>query len=392
MRINIDKMLNFLQTLVRIHSFSGQEQDGVDVARAEMCRLGYDQVWTDTNGSVIGVIRGKLPGPTLLLDAHCDTVGVAPGAIWKHNPFGAEIVGNRLYGRGTSDMKGALAAMIHAAGAVDRRQLAGTVAVSATVLEEVMEGVALATVMAQVKPDFVVIGEATDLQLNIGGRGRAEIQLETTGKPAHSSTPNLGVNAVHRMIPAIQAIEGLSFPTDPQLGPALMALTDIISDPYPGHSVIPSRCRVTYDRRLLPDETVESVLAGLKTIPELAEIDLRIAEGEHATYTGATLAGPKFFPAWKLEPDHPLVQAGLAGLRGSGLNPDFSAYRFCTNAAYSAGRAGVPTIGFGPSTEAQAHIVDEYIELDQLFAASKGYLGIITNLLGTGSDGARTSI
>ena len=381
MRINIDKMLNFLQTLVRNRSLSGQEQDVVDVARAEMCRLGYDQVWTDTNGSVIGVIRGKLPGPTLLLDAHCDTVGVAQGAIWKHNPFSAEIIGNRLYGRGTSDMKGALAAMIHAAGAVDRKQLAGTVVVSATVLEEVMEGVALATVMAQVKPDFVVIGEATDLQLNIGGRGRAEIQLETTGKPVHSSTPHLGVNAVHRMIPAIQAIEGLSFPTDPLLGPTLMALTDIISDPYPGHSVIPSRCRVTYDRRLLPNETEESILADLKTIPELAEIDLCIAEGEHATYTGAMLVGPKFFPAWKLDPDHPLVQAALAGLRSSGLNPGFSAYRFCTNAAYSAGRAGVPTIGFGPSTEAQAHIVDEYIELEELEAAVCGYLGIIRNIL-----------
>jgi len=116
----------------------------------------------------------------------------------------------------------------------------------------------------------------------------------------------------------------------------------------------------------------------------LAELELCIAEGEHTTYTGTTLSGPKFFPAWKLDHDHPLVQSSQAGLRASGLDPNLGAYRFCTNAAYSAGRAGIPTIGFGPSTEAQAHIADEYIELDQLLAAAKGYLGIIQGVLGAG--------
>ncbi len=381
--INTDtNLLPFLQALVRTPSLSGDERAVAGLISEEMRRLGFDRVWTDANGSVIGVIDGALPGPTLLLDAHCDTVGVAPGVHWKHEPFGAELVGNRLYGRGSSDMKGALAAMIHTAATSDRSQLAGTVAISATVMEEVMEGVALETVMAAVQPDFVVIGEATELNLNIGGRGRAEIQLQAIGKPAHSSSPHLGVNAVHRLIPAIHTIERLSFPADPLLGPALMALTDIISEPYPGHSVIPSRCRATYDRRLLPGETEDSILAGLRALPELAGIDVRIAEGKHTTYTGATLIGPKFFPAWKLEPGHPLVQTSLAGLRASGLNPELSAYRFCTNAAYSAGRAGIPTIGFGPSSEAQAHVVDETIELDELEAAMEGYRGIIRSVLG----------
>ncbi len=379
------KLVDFLQALVREQSLSGQEQNLIALAHAEMHCLGYDQVWMDENGSLIGVIRGALPGPTLLLDAHCDTVGLAPGTNWEHEAFGAEMVGDRIYGRGASDMKGALAAMIHAAATVDRSQLAGTVVVSATVLEEVMEGVALATVVAEVEPDFVVIGEATDLNLNIGGRGRAEVQLEAIGKPAHSSSPHLGDNAVHRMIPAVMAIENISFPSDPLLGPALMVLTDIISEPYPGHSVIPSRCVVTYDRRLLPGETEASVLAELRTMPELAGINVSIAAGEHTTYTGSTLTGPKFFPAWKLGPDHSLVQAALTGLRASGLNPSLGAYRFCTNAAYSAGRAGIPTIGFGPSTEAHAHIADEYIELDQLFAATTGYSAIIESVLGAGS-------
>ncbi len=381
MRISQNELVGLLQKLIRIQSLSGQEKAVAGLIASAMRELGFDEVRIDDNGSVIGLVRGARPGPMLLLDAHCDTVGVSPGVSWQHEPFGAEVVGNRLYGRGASDMKGALAAMIHAAAAVDRSRLAGAVAVSATVMEEVMEGVSLAAVMDALDPDFVIIGEATDLNLNIGGRGRAEIKLEALGKPAHSSSPHLGVNAVHRMIPAIQAIEQLSLGHDPLLGPSIMALTDIISEPYPGNSVIPSRCRVTYDRRLLPGETESSVLDGLRQLPELADIDVRLAQGQHATYTGAMLEAVKFFPAWKLPPEHSLVQKALAGLRTVGQNPQLGAYRFCTNAAYSAGRAGVPTIGFGPGTEARAHIVDEFIELEELFAAARGYAALIPHIL-----------
>ncbi len=381
MRISQNELVGLLQKLIRIQSLSGQEKAVAGLIASAMRELGFDEVRIDDNGSVIGLVRGARPGPMLLLDAHCDTVGVSPGVSWQHEPFGAEVVGNRLYGRGASDMKGALAAMIHAAAAVDRSRLAGAVAVSATVMEEVMEGVSLAAVMDALDPDFVIIGEATDLNLNIGGRGRAEIKLEALGKPAHSSSPHLGVNAVHRMIPAIQAIEQLSLGHDPLLGPGIMALTDIISEPYPGNSVIPSRCRVTYDRRLLPGETESSVLDGLRQLPELADIDVRLAQGQHATYTGAMLEAVKFFPAWKLPPEHSLVQKALAGLRTVGQNPQLGAYRFCTNAAYSAGRAGVPTIGFGPGAEARAHIVDEFIELEELFAAARGYAALIPHIL-----------
>jgi acetylornithine deacetylase/succinyl-diaminopimelate desuccinylase-like protein len=209
-------------------------------------------VSVDEFGNVTAVLPTPHPGPTLLFDAHCDTVGIAAPEAWQHDPYGAEVIDGRLYGRGASDMKGALAAMIAAAAALDLSQLRGTIAISATVHEEVLEGVALQKVMEIVQPDFVVIGEATDLHLNHGGRGRAEIHLETIGKPAHSSTPHLGDNAVHKMLPALQAIEKLQLGHDPLLGDGIMALTDIISEPYPGYSVIPSRCKVTYDRRLLP--------------------------------------------------------------------------------------------------------------------------------------------
>jgi putative selenium metabolism hydrolase len=375
----MDKMIEFVQAMVQTLSLSGAEQPVVEVITQEMRGLGFDRVWVDANGSAIGLIEGAQPGPTLLLDAHCDTVGIAPGSTWQRDPFAAEVDGDYVHGRGAADMKGALATMVYAAASLDRSQLAGRVAVSATVLEEVMEGISLGTVIEAVQPDFVIIGEATELNLNRGGRGRAEIHIETIGQPAHSSNPQLGVNAVHKMFKVINAIETLDLPEHPLLGAAIMALTDIISDPYPGYSVIPSRCRVTYDRRLLTGETQESVLAQIMALPRLEEVNFeaRIAEGEHGTYTGTVLHGPKFFPAWEFAADHPFVQNALTGLQQAGLSPEVKAYRFCTNGAMSAGVLGIPTVGFGPAAEEDAHVVDEKVRIAELETAVRGYQGII---------------
>ena len=394
-------LISFAQTLIRCPSPAGEEGAVVELILAEMRGLGFDRAWRDVNGSAVGVIETGRPGPTLLLDGHCDTVGIAAGVPWTHDPFGGEIEDGRLYGRGAADMKGALAAMIYAAGRIDRAKLTGRVVVSATVMEENLEGAALQTVMDAVRPDCVVIGEATELRLNRGGRGRAEIHLETIGRPAHSSTPHLGRNAILDMLPVIQAIERLPVRSDPLLGPAILALTDIISDPYPAYSVIASRCRATYDRRLLPGETVEAVLADFRSLGNPSPhselvlnavkeqaleglgtvLTATIAQGEHRTYTGALLAGPKFLPAWLLDESHPFVQKALRGLRSAGLAPQFGAYRFCTNAAYSAGSAAVPTIGFGPGREEDAHVIEEQVAIAALLAAERGYRGIIEAVL-----------
>jgi len=376
-----DSLVAFARSLVRCPSRFGEEEAVVSLILAQMTELGFDRAWRDANGSAIGIIEGELPGSTILLDGHCDTVGVAPGVTWTHDPFGGEVESGFIYGRGTADMKGALAAMIYAVAGLDRARLRGRVVVSATVMEENLEGAALKDVMDAVRPDFVVIGEATDLKLNRGGRGRAEIHLETIGRPAHSSTPHLGRNAVHDMLRVVAAVERLPMQSDSFLGPAIMALTDIISDPYPAYSVIPSRCRVTYDRRLLPGETVAGVLGDLRGLRDLEglTIDLRaaIAQGEHTTYTGAVLRGPKFLPAFVFPEEQSLVQAAARGLRRAGLDPQIGAYRFCTNAAYSAGVVGVPTIGFGPGREEEAHVVDERIAVADVLAAERGYRGIV---------------
>ncbi len=382
--IDPQSAIELTQQLVRTPSEAGQEQRVAHFLLEAMPAYGYDAVGLDEFGSVTGIRIGDQPGPTLLLDAHIDTVGIAPGVPWQFDPFGGQISAGRIYGRGSSDMKGALAAMIVAGGRINPAEIAGRLVVSASVMEEVLEGAALEHIMETYQPDFVLIGEASDLKIVHGGRGRAEIRIEAVGKPAHSSSPAKGINAVEAILPVLTGIQNLELPDHPFIGEAIFALTDIISEPYPGHSVIPSRCRATYDRRLLPDETPEGVLEPLRQIRSLpgAAINVTIAEGEYHAWTGRTVNRNKWFPAWMLDKDHPLILDAVAALVRVGIRPEFSAYRFCTNAAYSAGVAGVPTFGFGPSREEIAHIADEYIEIDALVKAAQAYQAIIETVLG----------
>ena len=179
-------------------------------------------------------------------------------------------------------------------------------------------------------------------------------------------------------------IQHLPMRVDPLLGSSLFALTDIISDPYPGYSVIPSRCRVTYDRRLLPGEDADTVLRAIVDQSDLTDITLNvtIARSEHQTYTGRTLREDKFFPAWILDEGHPLILSALRGLRAVGLSPKIGAYQFCTNGAYSAGIAKAPTIGFGPAQETDAHVANERVAVSDLITASLGYRSIVDSVLG----------
>lgn len=381
MPIAFEAMTKFLQALVRTKSLPGQEKSAIEMVAREMNDLGYDSIATDEYGNLTGVIKGAHSGPTLLLDAHVDTVDIAPGVPWTYEPFGAVIEDNRMYGRGTTDMKGPLAAMLYGVAAVDRARLKGRVVFSVSVMEEVIEGYLLEPVIARFTPDLVIIGEPSDMKLIHGSRGRAEILVTATGQPAHSSLPAQGINAVHLMMAAIAALEKVPLPEHPEIGSAVLALTDIISEPYPGHSMIPSVCRATYDRRTLPGETAEQILCAWDGLAGMERVRTEIATGQYTTYTGQEIVIPKFFPAWYLDKGHELLQSAGAGLRSCGIDVRPGTWPFNTNATYTAGLKNIPTIGFGPSKEKLAHIVDEYIEVEDLCTSAKGYLSMISHIL-----------
>jgi putative selenium metabolism hydrolase len=193
------------QALIQRKSYSGQEDSVVERMKQSFGELGFDDVIVDEYGNILGRIKGKRPGKVLLLDGHIDTVPVPDESKWTHKPYGGEIDSGRIYGRGTSDMKGAVSAMVAAAAffAEDtQRDFAGEIYVSGVVHEECFEGIAARKISSRIKPDYVVIGESSELNLKRGQRGRAEIVVETFGKPAHSANPRAGVNAVYEDGPA----------------------------------------------------------------------------------------------------------------------------------------------------------------------------------------------
>lgn len=382
-----DALAHFALRLVGRRSPSGEEGDVAELVTAEMGRLGY-AVDVDALGNVVGTLDlGE--GPCVLFDSHMDTVGVTDPDAWSRSPEG-EVVEGRLYGRGAMDMKGPLAACVHGVAAAAEQLPSGRVVVTATVAEELVEGPALVAVAESVRPDLVVICEATGLGLAVGQRGRAEIVVEVEGRPTHSSRPELGVNAAEAMADVITALRRVQPPSHPQLGRGVLVITDVISRPYPGLSVVPDRCLATYDRRTLPGETEESVLAPVREAVAAAlgggEAGGRVflAEDDFATYTGARVRAVNFAPAWYLEPDSPPVRLVAAALERAGLAVGITHYAFCTNGSGTAGRLGIPTVGFGPGDEEMAHRVDEHVELDQLATAARGYGGIAERALRAG--------
>lgn len=386
-----DAAVNLAKALISQQSYSGHEGGAAKELERYMCENGFDEVIADQYGNVIGKIAGKRPGPRVLFDGHIDTVPVANRAAWEHEPFDPEVVDGKLYGRGASDMKGAVAAFTTAArnfAADCGRDFAGELFIAGVVHEECFEGVAARSVSELVKPDYVIIGEASQCNLKIGQRGRAEIVVETFGVPAHSANPHKGVNAVYSMCKVVEAIRTLTPPEHPVLGKGILELTDIKSRPYPGASVVPSYCRATYDRRLLVGETKESVLLPLqqlldKLAAEDPSVKARVsyAEGEEQCYTGTQIRGERFFPGWLYDEQDAFIQDILAELHAIGQNPEVTQYSFCTNGSHYAGEAGIKTVGLGPSREDLAHTDDEYIEVEQLAKVCESYYAVMKALL-----------
>lgn len=384
-------VIELCQALIRQRSYSGEERGVAEVLEAQMKAMGFDEVTVDRYGNIIGCIRGKRPGKKLLFDGHVDTVPVGNPEEWTHAPFAAEIADGKIHGRGTSDMKGAVAAMTCAAANFAKdtdRDFAGEIYVAGVVHEECFEGVAAREISAFVKPDYVVIGEASQLNLKIGQRGRGEVVVETFGVPCHSANPEKGVNAVYKMAKVIEAIRTLEAPHHPVLGDGILELTDIKSSPYPGASVVPEYCRATYDRRLLVGETKESVLHPIQQlldqlIAEDSQLKAKVsyAVGTEKCYTGSDITGERFFPGWLYEEDADFVQSVKKKLEERGYTPEITQYNFCTNGSHYAGEAGIPTFGLGPSRENLAHTVDEHIEIEQLTKVTDCYYGVMEALL-----------
>jgi putative selenium metabolism hydrolase len=378
--------ISLTQKFIRTEGLSGAEDKMAELVEQTMQSLGFRDVERDEFGNVVGRVGPQSNRATLLFDGHMDVVKVV--GQWTVDPFGGMIRDGRLYGRGATDMKGGLASAIcGVAAAAATGRLKREVAVSASVLEEVIEGVALGAVLDRLKPEMVVICEPSNLTVKTGQRGRIEILLSVHGIPAHAAHPDRGLNPIDLAAKALTALAAMPMPSLDDFGRGLLVATDVITDPYPSVSVIPGKLTIRFDRRILPGETVESVVKqmdqALKPIHSTA-FKIELSSDPIRTFTGREVTTPRFLSAWQLDPQHRLAQAAAEGLRlAGGGTPKFGVYGFCTNGSESAGRRGIPTIGLGPGREEDAHMIDESVGLDELRLAAEAYKNLTLKLAGS---------
>jgi putative selenium metabolism hydrolase len=383
-----EALARFLQELVRIPSLSTHEEALAMRLAEEMHRVGFAEVRTDSIGNVIGRV-GSGQGPKLLFDGHMDTVDVGEPMHWVHPPYDGAIKNGILYGRGACDMKGGLAAMVYAVKALLDAgiELAGDLYVVGIVQEEPCEGLAAEVLVEQegIRPDYVVLGEPSDLQVSVGHRGRLEMQVEVRGKAAHASSPDLGSNAIHNAARLIFGIELLAprLPNDPLLGQGTVAVTQIESQAA-SRNAVPDYCTFYVDRRLILGETESKALAEIQNIINTEEVDARVGVTEYraTSYTGYDCRLRASFPAWVTPEDHPLVQTAVRSVRDIlGHRPRLVRYAFSTDGTYTSGVANIPTVGFGPGEERYAHTQDEQIRLNDVVDAARVYARMAAELL-----------
>jgi len=387
-----DDVIAFAQKLVQTPSISGQEQEVAKLIASEMERLGYDEVLTDTMGNVVGMIKGSGQGENIMFNGHMDQVDPGRLEAWEYDPCAGIITGGYLYGRGTCDMKGAIASQVYAASLIKSLGLAhkGDILVTGVVQEEPAECLGMShlcdVTLAQreIKVDTVILGEPTDLKLMLGHKGRVELEVTTIGRNSHGSAPWRGINAVYKMLPVLVKVQAIDtiLPNHELLGKSTIALTIISCSP--GQlSVIPDLCTVSLDRRLLPGETTDLALAQIETIlKETSQEDadfqgfVRVREIKEVSYTGLkTLAGKLMLP-WLIPAEHPKIITTLAILNEVGQQPQLGYWDFATDGSHTAAVLGIPTIGYGPGEESLAHTPQERISLDSLMQSVVGNAAI----------------
>ena len=391
-------LIAFLQRLVQTPSISGQEKEVASLIVKEMERLAYDEAFTDSMGNVVGIIKGSGQGENIMFNGHMDHVDPGRLEAWEYEPYGGIVSEGYLHGRGTCDMKGAIASQVYAAALIKDLGLAhkGDIIVTGVVQEEPAESVGMAhlcdVAFAQkgIKFDFVVLGEPTGMKFGLGHRGRAELEVTTVGRTSHGSAPWRGINAVYKMLPVLSKVQILdtTLPSHELLGKSTINLTIISCSP--GRlSIIPDLCTVSLDRRFIPGETPEQALAQIETIiTEIGQGDsdfqgfARVREVEEVSYTGMKTLARKVLHTWLTPTDHPKVVQVRSALSKIGQEPDFSYWDFGTDGSHTAAVLGIPTIGYGPGDESLAHTSQEKISLDSLIQSVVGNAAIALAIAG----------
>jgi putative selenium metabolism hydrolase len=375
-----DDIIQFFRDICAIPSMLGDIKNVGTRIREEMTRLGYDEVRFDQMGNIMGRIGSG--SRVLVYDSHIDTVGIGDATSWQWDPFKGKIENGILFARGACDEKGSTPGMVYGlALARDVGLLDGFTAYYFGNMEEDCDGIAPNTfveVDPHVRPDFVVIGEPTKMHVYRGHKGRVELKITAKGKSAHAASNFLGDNAIYKLLPIIAGIRDLdaTLHTDPFLGKGTVTVSDMKVSTV-SLNAVPDEATIFIDRRVTFGEPKEQALAQIEAlIPDEQRDKITLEElfYDVPSYTGFMFPVEKYYPAWALDENHPLVQAGQRTIQELwGETRPTGKWSFSTNGTYWAGKANIPSIGFGPGDEIYAHSTLDQNKLDDVVAATEFY-------------------
>ncbi|MBN2695508.1 YgeY family selenium metabolism-linked hydrolase [bacterium] len=376
-------MAKFLSDLVKIHSISCKEKDVVLRIKKEMEKVGFDEIIIDGLGNILGRVGN---GPRVIaIDAHIDTVDLGERSAWNRDPLSGDIDDVNVYGRGTTDQTGGLVSGVYAGKIVKDLNLGEdvTVWVTGTVMEEDCDGLCWQYILNEVKlrPEFVVITEPTNLNIYRGHRGRMEIKVYVKGLSAHGSAPERGDNAIFKMAKILNELEELhpKLKNDDFLGKGSLTVSQFFSS-SPSQCAVADEAWISIDRRLTWGETKESAIGEIEALPSVKKFGAKVEMYMYSetAYTGLVYPTEKYYPTWKIEENHPLVQQCVSAFENLfDKKPVVDKWTFSTNGVSIMGREGIPCIGFGPGNEIYAHAPNEFVPIEHLEVCAAFYAGLI---------------
>jgi len=380
------ELMSFAQALLRTRSLSRDESSAATLVERQLRALDFDTVTTDSFGNVVGVLHGVEDGPNLLLASHMDTVEPADEAGWPGTPWSGRIEDGKLHGLGAADCKGGLAAQVFAGGLLKRSllPLRGNLIVAATVAEENgislgMRGLIEFTLKEMgLRPEYAILGEPTDLGLYYGHDGRAELDIR------------LRSNNPFQVADAAELVASGMGDTDPAA--AVQAM--LMGKPHfeDSHGL---RCAtIAVERRLGPEEAVDGMLGRMRheaeRLAQLAgavEVEVAVRERAETMPSGLVMKVKRVTHAWSTDPFSPLLSRARQSLAAAGcaVRPGkwkLSRLGMGTSGSVLSNEFHIPTIGYGPGREEEAHSQGESVEIAKIVECTYGTAAMAHGLVG----------
>lgn len=389
-------IVNFTQKLIQTPSLSGNEGHLAELILAELKKLNYDEAFIDEIGNVIGIIYGKQPDFNVMFSSHMDHSEPGDYSLWKHEPYNGNIIDNAIYGIGASDAKGSIASQIY--GGIILKKTGslkkGNYIVSFTVQESSAGCFGTKFLYdntlkeRNIRVNFLVLGNATALNIYLGQRGRAEFELIVYGRTSHSIVPWLGINAVHKILPVIKAIEDLTdtLPSHPMLDESTLAITNVRTLPDRPNT-IPDKCILKLDRRFFPSEPLEEVKGQIQgIIDRLAGEDstfratLKLQTAKFTSYKGYSEEIPRLMLPFLTSEDNPMIQKIYPELKKLNESVNFGSWYFNTDGGYPSCVLKIPAIGYSPGDERYYRTPFENVLVGNLILAAAGNAIIYSTL------------